>query len=134
MATSNQFVQHWVESSDDDLETVEWLLKGKRYMHALFFGHLLLEKLFKAIYAKVHPNEPIAPKIHNLIVLAENCSIELSTDMRIKLSQINKFNIDGRYKFEKDAIYQICTKEFADDQIKIIKEIRNWLKEKLTSK
>lgn len=29
-------------------------------------GHLVIEKLLKGLYAKNNPDDPIAPKIHNL--------------------------------------------------------------------
>ena len=104
--------------------------KGKKYDWALFIGHLVLEKLFKALYAKVHADAPQAPKIHNLIRLAELSNIELDEEMTQKLSLINRFNIDGRYADAKFEFYKLCTKEFTDEQLKIIKEIREWLKAK----
>ena len=43
-----KIVQYWLTTAVDDLEAAEHLLESQDYTHALFFGHLYLEKLFKA--------------------------------------------------------------------------------------
>lgn len=51
--------------------------ESKQYTWALFIGHLVLEKLLKGIYAKLHEDKPYLPKIHNLNILAEKCELQL---------------------------------------------------------
>ena len=128
--TNIELMNFWIESSDKDFDTMLHNYKGKKYDWALFIGYLVLEKLFKALYAKVHADAPQAPKIHNLLRLAELSNIELDEEMTQKLSLINRFNIDGRYADAKFEFYKLCTKEFTDEQLKIIKGIREWLKAK----
>ena len=55
-----RLIQYWVESADDDLETMEAMYDSKRYTWALFVGHLMMEKLLKAYYVKVN-NSTFAP-------------------------------------------------------------------------
>ena len=124
-----ELMNHWVESSDRDFEVVQDLFKSKRYDHALFFAHLVLEKLFKALFAKIHEKAPIAPKIHNLVVLAEKCNLELDDETHYKLSEINSFNMNARYDHIKFEFYKRCTKEYSMKKLEIIKEIREWVKE-----
>lgn len=41
--------QYWLDGYEDALLTAEKLFEAKRYNHCLFFGHLALEKLLKAV-------------------------------------------------------------------------------------
>jgi HEPN domain-containing protein len=45
-------VKHWYDSSEKDYITMQNLLKTKDFNWALFLGHLVLEKLLKAVYVK----------------------------------------------------------------------------------
>jgi len=125
-------MNHWVESSDRDFEVMHSLFERNHFTYSLFFGHLLLEKLFKSLFAKIYTKSPEAPKIHNLVRLAELCGIELDSEMEAKLLLYNTFNTEARYEDEKTDFYKLCTKEFTAKQIDSIKETRKWLKEKLT--
>jgi HEPN domain-containing protein len=107
---------------------MQYMFKGKRYTWALFLGHLSLEKLLKALYAKTNLNNPEAPRIHNLVVLAEKCGIILTDDQHAAFRMINTFNIEARYEDYKNSFYKECNKNFAQKQIEIIKEQREWLK------
>jgi len=123
-----KLIAYWTQSSDDDFEAVEVLYRNKQYVHCLFFGHLVIEKLFKALYAKIYPKEPYAPKSHDLLFLARKCGIELDLDKKILLDIINSFNINARYESYKNEFRKQCTEEFADEQIKNIEDVRKWLK------
>jgi len=45
-------IQYWINSAAYDLETGKALLVSKRFPYALFFGHLSIEKVLKAIVVK----------------------------------------------------------------------------------
>lgn len=45
-------IDYWVKTSDNDYNTMLNLLKSKDYQWSLFIGHLVIEKLLKAIYVK----------------------------------------------------------------------------------
>ncbi len=42
-------VKYWLSGARYDIKTAVTLLMGKRYPYALFFGHLALEKVLKAL-------------------------------------------------------------------------------------
>ena len=86
---------HWTETSCDDFKTMNELFKSKSYNWALFVGHISVEKLFKALYVKIHGKH--APLIHNLYRLAELCEIELTDEYSDWLDTITSFNINARY-------------------------------------
>lgn len=98
----------------------------------LFIGHLVIEKLLKALYAKKNKNAPHAPKVHNLLYLTEKVKLDLTEDQEKLLSIISKFNINARYDDYKKEFQNKCTDEYTSEQIHNIEEVRAWLKNLLT--
>ena len=125
---SIDLMNYWVKSSDRDYESMKKNFETEQYTWSLFIGHLMLEKLLKAIYAKVNSNNPYPPKIHNLNILAEKCNIKLDERKARILFTCNSFNISARYEDYKNEFYERCTKEYTSEQIANIDEVREWLK------
>ncbi len=63
--------------------------------------------------------------------LAEKNELELTKEQKILLDTITKFNLEARYDDYKKVFKQNCTEEFTIEQIKNIKEVREWLKKLL---
>ena len=127
-------MNYWIEGSDKDYDVMLDLQKSRRNSYALFFGHLVIEKLLKALYAKNNKNNPYAPKSHDLDYLAEKMNIEITEHQNDLLVTISRFNIEARYDDYKRTFENKCTDEYTDNQIKNIKEIRTWLKTMLLTK
>lgn len=119
-------IKYWVISSDDDFETMIAMYDSKKYNWSLFIGHLMIEKLLKALFVKVKSSYP--PHIHNLLRLAEKCGIELTEDRVEQLVTITAFNINARYDDYKSSFKNQCTKEFTEFWLEKLKEIRKWIK------
>ena len=130
--TNIELMEHWIKSSDDDYKTMEILYNAKDYAWSLFIGHLVIEKLLKGLYAKLNVEKPYAPKIHNLVQLAEKCEIEATEEMKEELAIITHFNMNARYEDYKNSFKERATKEYTDEYIQKIRELRTWLKAKLT--
>ena len=129
-----ELMDYWIKSSDKDFEVMLDLKEKNRNTYVLFFGHLLIEKLLKAYYAKINKNAPYAPKTHSLLLLVEKCNLDISEEQVKKLQVIDTFNIGARYDDYNNSFYQKCTEEYTFEQIKNIKEVRKWLKELLIKK
>ena len=126
-----KLVRDWTRSSDEDFGAMIGTFEIKKYNWALYIGHLCIEKLFKALLIKKTQSDKI-PYIHNLVKLAKYCEIKTTHEIDKKLATINTFNIDAKYQIEDLEFFFRCTKEYTEEQINIIKEVREWLKEKLT--
>lgn len=61
----DKLVNYWVDSSDEDFETMIAMFDSKRYSWSMFVGHLMMEKLLKALFVRV--NNEFPPFIHNLL-------------------------------------------------------------------
>ena len=124
-------MKYWIESSDRDYDTINVLFIGKKYTWSLFVGHLVIEKLLKALYAKKNKNTPYAPKSHDLSYLASKIPLKLTNEQESLLNTITRFNLDGRYDDYKNYFYNLCTEEYTQNSINKINTIRNWLIELL---
>ena len=118
-------VKHWYDSSEKDFITMQNLLNTKDFSWALFLGHLVLEKLLKAIYVK--NKEKHAIFTHDLLRIARKIDLQLPDEYEEWLDEITTFNLNARYDNYKQSFYKLCTSKFTEDWIKKIKEIRKWL-------
>jgi len=125
-----EHIQYWVESAEHDLDSAESLFAAGKYDWSLFIGHLVLEKLLKAIYVQDNQNR-LPPKTHNLVKLAENTNVVFSTDQIFFLDEVNDFNLEVRYPEYRREFYKKCTKDFAEPYFFQIKEMFQWIKSHL---
>lgn len=121
-------MNYWVSSSDEDYDTMLYMKDGHKNTWSLFMGHLVIEKLLKAIYAKNNKVAPHAPKSHDLVYLAEKADIQLTEQQEDLLEKITRFNMNGRYDDYQKTFAEMCTDNYTSEQIKNIEEIRKWLK------
>ncbi len=122
-------VDYWEKSAELDLDTPKSLMKSKKFDWALFMGHLVLEKILKAIYVK--KKETFPPKTHNLLLLIKEIEIQISEEDSDFFEEVNTFNISTRYPDDQLKFYQLCTKEFTREKFEKIKEKYKWLKKEV---
>ena len=122
---SRELTEYWIDTAEKDYVTMHNLYKSGDYHWALFMGHLVLEKLLKACYVKT--TEEHAPRVHDLLRLANLCQLEFDDEMADKLDAITTFNINARYPDLKQVFYKKCTEEFTSKNIMKIEEVRAWL-------
>ena len=125
---SIDLMEYWFKSADEDYDTMLYMKAGKKNTWCLFMGHLVIEKLLKGLYAKNNPDDAIAPKIHNLILLSQKANLEVPAEIREKIQTINTFNISARYDDYKRTFDEKCTDDYTSEQVKNVEEVRKWLK------
>ena len=111
-------------------KTSNTLFEVNKYDWALFIGHLVLEKMLKAIFVKNNENK-IPPKLHNLVRLSELSLVDLDEEKKVLFDKINDFNIEARYPEYKNELYKVCTKEYAEENLNHIKGLYQWLKSQI---
>lgn len=122
-------VQNWLISADDDLRSVRIAFRGRDYVKALFWGHLYLEKLLKAVITKQTGKH--APYGHALDVLAAKANLNLQPTQISMLDRVTRYNIQARYDDHKFTLKKLATREFCQREIKEIEEFGKWLKSML---
>lgn len=127
MTDITKTIDYWVDGADYDIDTAENLLEAGKFPYALFFGHLAVEKLLKALVVKETLRH--APYTHSLTLLAKKSGVELSDELMDKLAEITEFSIIARYPNEQD-FYKAFTREFTESKFKEINEVFQWFREK----
>jgi len=78
MTTIERQIIYWQSTAESDFETAEILINNQKYVQGLFFCHLCIEKMLKALVVKVTGEIP--PKSHDLPYLLKKSSLDLSED------------------------------------------------------
>ena len=123
--TNEDLIKYWFDTAEEDWNTAEGLLKLGRFMSALFYVHIALEKYFKGLIVK---DGKEAPFDHNLLGLAKMARVDLDNDQLSHLTEINTFNIRARYDDFKRSFYKKATKKYAEEYFNYAKEFKLWLK------
>lgn len=90
-----RLINFWTSEAEEALQVAGHLVEKGDFSYALFFGHLALEKMLKALCVK--ELQAHAPPIHNLVRLAKIAGIELDEQTESALVTITAFNIESRY-------------------------------------
>ena len=91
-------------------------------------GHIVIEKLLKALIAQNNEEGTIVPRSHDLLLLARKADLELDERKEDLLDLVSTFNINARYPDYKQAFYKKCTNEYTKERAAEIEEVITWLK------
>jgi HEPN domain-containing protein len=123
-------IDYWKTTAENDWTVAGHLFEKGDYSYALFFGHLTLEKLLKALYVSKTGGTP--PMTHRLIYLAEKSDLDLTDNQTELLEIATDFNLEARYPDEKFLFQKRCTKDFTRHYLKQIEEMKEWLLQKIS--
>lgn len=120
--TKKDYIEYWLSTSKEDLETALSLFNSGKYVWSLFVAHLTLEKLLKAFWVRDNESN-FPPRTHDLNRIAREIKLIFTDEEKEFLAEISAFNLEVRYPDYKKRFSQICTKDFADKYLKDIKEL-----------
>lgn len=124
-----EYIKYWVGASEIDFKAMQNLFNSKDYVWSLFLGHLVIEKLLKAL--AVHNGKENTPKIHVLTKLAKSAGLGIDENQMDLFDVITSFHIEARYPDYKHEFYKKCDHDFTSLHVGKIKELREWLLEQL---
>jgi HEPN domain-containing protein len=116
--TKQEYIEYWKTAAEKDWEVVQNLFDKANYPHALFFAHLVLEKLLKAHYP---------PRIHNLVRLASQTQLSFPANDLLFLDKMNDYQMEGRYPDYQFLIFKICDRQHTETLLVEVEKIRSWL-------
>ncbi len=106
--------KYWLKASNEDLSTAVTLQRNKKFVPAMFFLHLAIEKNLKSLFVQINSKEP--PFTHNLIKLLESLGdIPLDSATKTLMAEISAFNISARYDDYKNSFAKTCTMKFSKE-------------------
>jgi HEPN domain-containing protein len=126
MVDIREHIAYWQNGAKEDWEVANQLVESDKTRHGMFFAHLALEKLLKAHICK--KTDKLAPKIHNLVRLAEIAELPLKPEDVDTLAEMNEFNLEGRYPI---TFVSAPTKTESQAYMKKAKGVFEWLTQKL---
>lgn len=124
-----EIIDFWASEAEESLDVAKHLFEKKDYSYSLFFGHLSVEKMIKAVLVK-NTNQP-APRSHNLLRLAKEAQIEITDEQKHALIRITAFNLEARYPDYKKEFRKKCTRQFTAMELQKAEEVFVWLKSNL---
>lgn len=115
-------VAYWRNGAREEWTVAVELMDHGHIRHGLFFAHLAREEALKAhVCLKMRT---LAPRIHNLVSLAEQAGLALDQSRRKTLADMNLFSMAGRYP---EALSPMPDTQKAADLMKQAEEIFTWL-------
>ncbi len=125
-----KLISYWTEGSLEDLQTSLGISKElHRHLHALFFLHLSIEKILKALFVSVKKQH--APLSHNLVYLASILELNLTKGQMSFLGELSEYNIQSRYPDERRAIKDKIKATDFKKYYKQAVEFHTWISQKL---
>jgi HEPN domain-containing protein len=95
MIDKDKNIEYWLSGAFNDFDTAVILITNKKFVHGLFFCHLSIEKILKALLVKETGNLP--PKSHNLQHIQEMANVQVSDEEKVLMSVLMKYQLEGRY-------------------------------------
>ncbi len=127
-----ELLRYWQGLSAKELAFAKRSLRGGKYpLQALFHLHLALEALLKANI--VYRQKDHAPYSHNLEYLAGFAGLELSKQKLAYVTQLNAFNITGRYPEDLEYINKLEA-SYVNKLFSETGELMTWLKKQLKTR
>jgi HEPN domain-containing protein len=120
-------ISYWIESAAEDL------LHLKRFIHTLFFFHLVTEKLLKANWVADNFGD-VPPYTHNLEQLYSQTSLELSAEDVDVIRSLGMWNLEGRYPDYQNKIHKMANEAYTVSKYEAVKRIRTCLLDRLSGK
>jgi len=95
MENIQKHISHWQNGAMESIETAEILIDKNKILFGLFFCHLAMEKLLKALY--IQSTNDFPPKTHKLLYLSDTAGLEIKNDIKLLFSTLMSFQLEGRY-------------------------------------
>jgi len=128
--TKKEHIKYWVDTANNDWKTVNNLFQSYDFVPALFFCHLHLEKICKALWVK-NNKENSPPRSHNLIKILNESNVHTNEEQLDFMLVMNNFQLEGRYPDYKQKLHKTYKKENTKEIIDNVKKLSKWLQKKL---
>jgi HEPN domain-containing protein len=119
-------INYWRNTAESNIVTAGILIENTRLVEGLFFCHLCIEKILKALVVKEIKTVP--PKSHNLKYLANLSKTEVDKDDELFMAVLMKYMLEGRYP---EYFPKAPPKHITQDYLEKTKKLLECLKTKL---
>jgi len=88
-------IEYWCNTAENDIETAVIPITSGKYIEGMFFCHLSIEKIIKALVVKQTENIPV--RSHDLFYLIDFAKIEITEEQSNFMQILMKYQLEGRY-------------------------------------
>ena len=88
-------IEYWRNTAESDIETASILINSGKYVEGMFFCHLSIEKIIKALVVKQTENIP--DRSHDLFHLLDIAKIKFTEEQSVFMQILMKYQLEGRY-------------------------------------
>ena len=88
-------IDYWKSTSESDIETASILISSGKYIEGMFFCHLCIEKIIKALVVK--QIQDIPPRSHDLFYLINLTKLDFTEQQSEFMQILMKYQLEGRY-------------------------------------
>ncbi len=125
-----EHISYWGGQVEKDLKASEVLFAAGYFAQSLFWAHLSVEKQLKALW--IFNNESNTPPfVHNLLRIASETKVFFTESQLEYFTEMNMFQIKGRYPNYMENLEEIITKQIAHTYLTQTKNIISCIQEKL---
>ena len=126
MANTEKHIEYWQKGAAEDFAVASDLVTDGRIRHGLFFAHLALEKILKAVVCR--KVGPAVPKTHDLIRLCALAGLSPAADQAAFLARFGRYQIEGRYP---ELLEPEPSRAVAASEMQTAEELLTWLTRQL---
>jgi HEPN domain-containing protein len=120
------YIEYWKRTAADSWIATQALFNARSYVESVFWAHLTLEKLLKAHWVQDNATD-IAPRIHNLVRLANETTLVLDVNQQRFLLDMNSYQMDSRYPDYSFSIETLCTPTHTQNLLTEVDIFKTWL-------
>jgi HEPN domain-containing protein len=128
--TNREYIEDLIAQAEDDFGASGALAIAGYLGQSLFYMHLSLEKLCKALWIRKNDSMKY-PYVHNLIKLLTDLDVSLTQDQKIFYSDMNRFQAKGRYPDTLHEIEETVTPDIFEKYSETAKKEIQWLTEQM---
>jgi HEPN domain-containing protein len=88
-------ILYWEKGAGEELLNAKIMIENQRFLPCLFFCHLCLEKILKALVVKTTEQHP--GRTHILSSLADTAQINFDEQQYQFITEIQAYHLEGRY-------------------------------------
>jgi HEPN domain-containing protein len=125
-----EHILYWTNQVENDFDCSLVLYQSGHYAQSLFWAHLALEKLCKAVWVKNNENNT-PPLIHNLLRIVTLTNEKFTDEQLVFLADMNMFQIKGKYPDYAESLELTINKDVCELYLEKSKQMIICLQEKL---
>ncbi|MDO7875588.1 HEPN domain-containing protein [Hymenobacter sp. ASUV-10] len=124
--TKQDHIAYWMNAAEQNWQEVGSMFTAGTYVPCLFWAHLTIEKLAKALWVQDNPSDT-PPFTHNIARLLADTSLVLTPGQATFVQQLNTFQLEGRYESYTANLRQQATRVFTQTVLQDVTDLRQCL-------